>query len=82
MSLLFVDSEYGIDAYFPRTGFSENNRIEAGKTYLSPRAEATPANGAEHMIVIAVRAEPFSDRTTRSLPSGSMSRLPSGCPAT
>jgi hypothetical protein len=57
VTLLFVDSEYGITAYFPQIGFVENNRVDPTKQFLSPRAEVTPTDGPEHMVVIAVRAE-------------------------
>jgi len=56
VTLLFIDSAYGIDAYLPRPGFRGDNRIPPGKMLPSPRARVTKTEGTEHMIVIAVRA--------------------------
>jgi hypothetical protein len=58
ITLLFIDSTYGITAYFPQPGFAGDARLDAGKEFLSRRASVTPSAGLEHMLVIAVRSEP------------------------
>ena len=58
VTLLFIDSNFGITAFFPQPGFGGDARLEAGKEFLSRKARATPSNGTEHMLVIAVRSEP------------------------
>jgi hypothetical protein len=60
VTLLFVDSDYGISAFFPEFPGAGANRVPPGRELLSPRAEVTKSNGAEHIVVIAVKAEKTS----------------------
>jgi hypothetical protein len=62
VTLLFVDSEYGITAYFPVPGRWDDNRIAPGHTFRSPRAEVTGTDLPEHMVVIAVIPPPQGQR--------------------
>jgi hypothetical protein len=56
LTLLHVDSDYSIRSYFPRAGFADN-RVRPRESIIK-RFRATPADGPEHMVAIAVRAEP------------------------
>lgn len=62
VTFLFIDSEYGITPYFPRAGSLDDNRVEPGKTLASPRAQVTPSNGEERMVVIAARPPAQGER--------------------
>jgi hypothetical protein len=56
-TLLFVDSAYGIEAYWPEPGTVLNNRIPPGKSVVTPRGEINAETiGIEHMLVLAVQA--------------------------
>jgi hypothetical protein len=57
-TLLFIDCSFGIHAYFPESGFIQNNQIAAGESYVSAASEVTPATGSEHIVLIAVRSQP------------------------
>lgn len=58
VTLLFIDSLYGIHAFYPQRGRVEDNRLPPGGKSLSPTAEVTDATvGLEHAVAIAVRAE-------------------------
>ena len=58
VSLLFVDSGYGVTAFWPEPGTAMTNRVPAGKTILTPKGEVNDATtGLEHMLVIAVEAQ-------------------------
>ena len=57
ISLLFVDSHFGIQAVFPRPGTTTDNRLAPGDSYQTPAARVNPrTTGQEHMVVIAVEA--------------------------
>jgi hypothetical protein len=57
VTLLFVDSGYGIHAVFPPPGTAGDNRLEAGKSLTTPRVKVTADTvGAEQVVAIAVRA--------------------------
>lgn len=58
LTLLFVDSSFGITAYFPERGAADN-RLTPGQALTSLPAEVTDETvGLEHMVAIAVRARP------------------------
>ena len=60
VTLLFIDSGYGISALFPRrgTGMSGQNRFLPGKSHLLPPVRVNPKTvGLEHVVVIAVKGE-------------------------
>jgi len=58
-TLLFVDSGYGIEAYWPEPGTVLNNRILPGKSVITPRGEINAKTiGIEHMLVLAVQTGP------------------------
>lgn len=58
VTLLFIDSAYGIHAFYPTRGTVEDNRIPPGGKQTSPSAEVTDVTvGLEHMVAIAVRGE-------------------------
>lgn len=65
VSLLFVDSGYGISSYFPPAGQETDNRLLGGKSLITPRARINAKTiGLEHLVVIAVKVktdEPPSD---------------------
>ena len=57
VSLLFIDSGYGITAYFPEPGIIDDNRLPPGKTIITPRAEIIGDTfGLESLITIAIKA--------------------------
>ncbi len=59
VSLLFIDSGYGIAPFFPVPGTTTDNRLSAGQTITTPRGRVTARTlGLEHMVVIAVQARP------------------------
>jgi hypothetical protein len=59
VTVLFVDSAYGIEAVFPAKGTTSQNRFAPGKTrrLTTATVNAEKSSGWEHMVVIAVRAE-------------------------
>lgn len=57
VTLLFIDSTYGISSYFPRTGTLNDNRIPPGKTVNTARSRVTSATAMEHMLLIAVKSK-------------------------
>jgi hypothetical protein len=61
VTLLFVDSAYGITAMFPKAGDRGGNRLGPNQQVVPVRARVTKAAGKEHMVLIAVRAEPDRD---------------------
>ncbi len=67
VTLLFVDSNFGITAFFPPSGVAADNRLKPNRfsqsTLITPRARVTPAPDLEHMVVIAVKAEPMKAPT-------------------
>jgi len=64
VTLLYVDSGYGITAIWPDPEKNEENRLPAGKTFTTPRGVVNqpgvakdPTLGLEHLVVIAIRAQ-------------------------
>lgn len=58
LTLLFVDAAFGISSYFPEPGTADN-RLRPKQTLLTLSAEITDETiGLEHMVAIAVKAEP------------------------
>lgn len=58
VTLLFVDSNYGITPFFPRPGCEGDGRLGPGLDLFTRKARVTRSDAAEHMVAIAVRAEP------------------------
>lgn len=57
VSLLFVDSGYGITALFPEPGTIDDNRIPPGTSLVTPRLEVTAETaGAEQIVALGVRS--------------------------
>jgi hypothetical protein len=75
VSLLFVDSGYGITAAFPRPTTTADNRLLPKQSIRTNpvRINAKKSAGAEHMVVIAVQAEgapvDLTDLARPSLPA-------------
>lgn len=58
VTLLFIDSSYGIFTFFPEPGTLDDNRLPPGKILTTPRAEITGDTlGLEQLVTIAVKAE-------------------------
>jgi hypothetical protein len=60
VTLLFIDSGYGIAPLFPRRGAagSGENRFLPGQSHLLPPVRVNPKTvGLEHVVVIAVKGE-------------------------
>jgi Caspase domain len=60
VTLLFIDSSYGIDSVFPRRSQagSGENRFVPGQSFLVGPARVDPKTvGLEHMLMIAVKGE-------------------------
>jgi hypothetical protein len=58
VTLLFLDSGYGITSFFPRAGTVTDNRIGPRHSFVSSRARITAdTTGTERMIVIAVKGQ-------------------------
>jgi hypothetical protein len=58
VTLLFVDSGFGIKPWFPRPGTVGDNRVPPGQSVPGPRARVSATTvGLEHMIAIAVEAQ-------------------------
>lgn len=55
MTLLFIDSQQGIDALFPQRG--EINRLLAGDSISIPTRVAADKPGLEHLVAIAVKSQ-------------------------
>ena len=57
VTLLFIDSGYGISCLFPAAGIVGDNRLAPGKDLTTPRVQVTADTiGAEQLVMIAVRA--------------------------
>ncbi len=57
VSLLFIDSRFGITAIFPERGTIDNNRIPPGATIVTPRLEVTiDTAGPEQVVALGVRS--------------------------
>ena len=57
VTLLFVDSEYGIAAVFPRAGSAADNMIPPGGHILTMRATTTPTTfDLDQIVTIAVKS--------------------------
>lgn len=57
VSLLLVDSRYGINAVFPERGTIDDNRIPPGGTMVTPRMEVTMNTvGPEQLVALGVRS--------------------------
>ena len=57
VSLLFVDSRFGITAVFPERGTIDDNRIPPGGTIVTPRLEVTiDTAGPEQVVALGVRS--------------------------
>lgn len=62
VTLLFVDSGYGIDPLFPEPASVSDNRLAPGKDLTTPRQRVTATTvGVEHLVLIAVSAMPESE---------------------
>lgn len=58
VSLLFVDSSFGITAIFPQPGTETDNRLPPGKSLRTPKARINNKSfGTEHVVLIAVRSK-------------------------
>lgn len=58
VSLLFVDSSFGIYPIFPKPGITGDNRLEPGQKYRTgPFRVNAKTFGLEHLVAIAVRGE-------------------------
>ena len=57
VTLLFVDSSFGISAIFPEPGTIDDNRLRPGQVLITPKLEVNADTvGPEQLIVIAVRS--------------------------
>jgi len=56
VTLLFIGSSYGIEAFVPSSPVYAGVRLGPGKKLLSHRARVTPTAGLEHMMLIATRS--------------------------
>ncbi|HEX7377242.1 MAG TPA: caspase family protein [Pirellulales bacterium] len=59
VTLLYIDSQFAVQAVFPRPrAVGVNNRLAAGESYSVPPVEVTDDTlGQEHLVVIAVPGE-------------------------
>ena len=55
VTLLFIDSQQGIDALFPQRG--EINRLLPGNSVTIPTQVAADKRGLEHLVAIAVKSQ-------------------------
>lgn len=80
VTLLFIDSGYGITPFFPKATTMGDNRLGPKATWRSPRQKVTADTmGLEHMLVIAVRGEgPPMDFAWLSQPTMAAARGSSG----
>lgn len=62
VTLLYIDSDFGITALLPRERTTDTNRIDPGKSLASEKHEITAASDLEHIIAIAVLTEPQKPR--------------------
>lgn len=71
VTLLHVDSDFGIQPIFPIRNTTGENRINFNETIRTPRAKVTGGNvGLEHVAVIAVKGDgPPVDFTCLAQPS-------------
>jgi hypothetical protein len=61
VTLLYVDSDYGIDPLYPRAG--EDNRLEPKATLPIPAPiKVTGGDGLEHLVIIAVKAKSLDQK--------------------
>lgn len=59
VTLLFVDSEYGITVAFPEPGSSGDNRVRPNKSHVTRRMTVNATTtGLEHIVMIAVKIKP------------------------
>ncbi len=57
VTLLFVDSAYGIYALFPEPGTVDDNRLPPGVELVTPKLEVTSdTSGLEQVVALAVRS--------------------------
>lgn len=57
VTLLFIDSSYGIQALFPEPGTVDDNRLMPGQERITPKVTVTADTvGAEQLVAIAVKA--------------------------
>jgi hypothetical protein len=61
LTVLFVDSRYGVEPWFPYGG--ELNRVRPGETVKSELVVNLDTVGTEHFLVIAAAVEPGTART-------------------
>jgi hypothetical protein len=58
VTILYIDSRYGIQHLFPTTSGGEPNRVPAGKTVRVPAVEVdTETWGRENVVVLAVKSQ-------------------------
>ena len=58
VSLLFVDSGFGIDAIYPPSNTVVDNRIDAGESLMiGPMRVDAKSTGLEHVVIIAMEGE-------------------------
>src|SRR5262249_57019319 len=58
VTLLFVDSGFGIEPFFPEAGQVEDNRFQPGQARTTPcRRVQDHTLGVDHMVVLALKAE-------------------------
>ena len=58
ITILYIDSGFGIESYFPDSAKGEINRIRGGETLIVPAFELDGAKtfGLENLVVIAIKA--------------------------
>jgi hypothetical protein len=75
VSLLFVDSQYGITCLFPERGAIDDNRLPPSRTIEIPRIGVSDSTtGPEQVIAIAVRSS-LEHQDFRCLEQDSLERL-------
>jgi Caspase domain len=58
VTLLFIDSGFGITSLFPQGGTTTDNRLQSGEQLTTRRFTVNAKTiGAEHVVLIAVRAD-------------------------
>jgi hypothetical protein len=77
VTLLFVDSQFGIHAIFPRPGIRLDNRLLPGKSFSTPALTVNAQTaGQEHLVMIALKAEgPQVDFTWLAQPNLNLAQL-------
>jgi hypothetical protein len=67
-TLLYIDEQYGISSWFPKTGTITDNRLQPGASIGPPdirRAELEPGTiGMQHMVLVATVGEGFPQSFT------------------